>query len=787
MALPTAFRLSFFVTLALACTCLTIAETFFLHWMSYFLIGAFAFLIAAYYGEGRWVLSADGANRLGMVIAIAAAFWILYNLPRSEEDLIAGGVPWPAGLLPHLGPVLIVLLLVKLFRPKRLADFWAIQTIGLMMVTLACVLAAESLFGLVLIVYFAALLWTLALFYLIRQEALSRGPDHENRTLFGALDGQPPLPLPWTRLGLGRVLRWTAGVVVFGLVLFFIAPRQPNMQWAPKLLTNAIKATARTGVDEGMDLNRMGKIELSDEPAFEVQAMDVNGPKTDLDAETRWFVQTLDYYARGRWLNWTHGATPPNLTWGLSPKPDPLARPSEEGIFPPHQPPKDMKGPPAFYLYFRVRIQAAGGLVLAEPMQGSRLGLYPHLSDYPMEASLFFHQIGTDTILSGPLGRRRTYQYGQVVPKPATEDLVPAKEIHPRYPQFLTSQDVPESITEWVRGLLGTLPDLKEDERRLDEKGHVPLAAQQKVARALSRYLTQSGHFGYSLELRRRQMSIDPLADFLLNVKEGHCERFAGGLTLMLRSVGIPARIIRGYRGHEPFFDPGQYLVRQNQAHSWVQALVEQGRTDQGPSYAWLTLDPTPSSELAERSFLGWFRWIFERWTDGDQVWRAYVLDFNADSQRRTFDLLRERYLPESPRAALRSIALLAVALGGAYVALALWRRWSRKRARAGNEAGLSLAATGTGFYAVFLQVMERRLNLRPQPGQTPQEFGLVVRGQLEQLALAPLSVMIPQELITLLYQARFGGHVLSPEQQEEAGRRTTELEAELQKALAAN
>ena len=60
-----------------------------------------------------------------------------------------------------------------------------------------------------------------------------------------------------------------------------------------------MKGSLRTGLESGMDLNRVGKIEMSDEPAFEVEARNAHGPKADLAPETRWFVQTLDYYFQG--------------------------------------------------------------------------------------------------------------------------------------------------------------------------------------------------------------------------------------------------------------------------------------------------------------------------------------------------------------------------------------------------------------------------------------------------------------------------------------------------------
>src|SRR5262249_59177878 len=73
--------------------------------------------------------------------------------------------------------------------------------------------------------------------------------------------------------------------------------------------------------------------------------------------------------------------------------------------------------------------------------------------------------------------------------------------------------------------------------------------------------------------LRRVYPTLAPTLDFLWNIKQGHCHRYAGGLTLMLRSLGIPARIVKGFRGADALGD-GTYAVRQSHAHSWVEVLL---------------------------------------------------------------------------------------------------------------------------------------------------------------------------------------------------------------------
>ena len=419
------------------------------------------------------------------------------------------------------------------------------------------------------------------------------------------------------------------------------------------------------------------------------------------------------------------------------------------------------------YLYFKVRLAAAGGLVLAEPLTGTRLGINPQLGDNVVQASLFFRQIGADSVIASPHGRRRLYQYGQVVARPDDADRTPAPDVNAKYKQFLLNQEVPEPIVLWVRDLLAQLPDLADGERALDASGRLPSAAHAKVAQALSRYLTQSGEFGYSLDLHRYQMNLDPLADFLLNVKEGHCERFAGGLNLMLRALGIPARVVKGYRGLEPLED-GHYLVRQRHAHSWVQALMQ---GEKGPY--WLTLDPTPSTERTVKPLFSWLGWLFQRWSQSDNVWRNLIMDYNADQQIAVLDLLEREFMPDDFGTPVALVLVPGAVLAGGYGALRLWRR--RKRRTAAPVCALDYASVGLGFYPRFLKLCRHRLHLQPGPGQTPREFGLVASVQLSDGDTD--CAAIPSILVDLLYRARCGGEPLSAAEERAANELVDKLE----------
>ena len=76
------------------------------------------------------------------------------------------------------------------------------------------------------------------------------------------------------------------------------------------------------------------------------------------------------------------------------------------------------------------------------------------------------------------------------------------------------------------------------------------------------------------------------LADFL-SQKKGFCQQFASLMAVMLRSIGIPARIGLGFTQGDPVAnETGTYIVHGHDYHSWVEVPFE--------GYGWLTFDPTP-------------------------------------------------------------------------------------------------------------------------------------------------------------------------------------------------
>ena len=196
----------------------------------------------------------------------------------------------------------------------------------------------------------------------------------------------------------------------------------------------------------------------------------------------------------------------------------------------------------------------------------------------------------------------------------------------------------------------------------------------ERVGRALTDYLAHSGEYGYTLDLRRQDTSLDPVMDFLVNVKQGHCERFASALALMLRSQGIPARVVVGFLGAAELGN-GVYVVRENQAHAWVEMLAPERKDREPPAPPngvrpyhppdWLTLDPTPAGDATPPPYSLWDWWQDGERT-GQQLWGGMVVNYNADEQAGLWATLQSpRFLNGLYRAGLALPALAGVAAAG--------------------------------------------------------------------------------------------------------------------------
>lgn len=203
----------------------------------------------------------------------------------------------------------------------------------------------------------------------------------------------------------------------------------------------------------------------------------------------------------------------------------------------------------------------------------------------------------------------------------------------------------------------------------------------------------------------RAPLREDPVRWFLFRSREGHCEFFASSMVLLLRTLGIPARLQAGFAGGEPDGEGG-FLVRDSNAHAWVVAFVH-GR--------WRVFDPTPPEGrpgIAPGGGPGVLGWGWKRL---ESTWDRWVLTFSMADQ---IELARDAL---DAAAAVRGFPLrVAGALAG-FLALVVL---VRARGKAAPPAPAAAEPSGPVAHALRgLMRSASRRGVPVPPDTTPRAF----------------------------------------------------------------
>jgi hypothetical protein len=162
-------------------------------------------------------------------------------------------------------------------------------------------------------------------------------------------------------------------------------------------------------------------------------------------------------------------------------------------------------------------------------------------------------------------------------------------------------------------------------ERIVDLAKRIVISANtdEKRAVAIEKYLRNN--YTYSLSMSSPPAGMTPIDNFLFNTKKGFCEHYATSMVLMLRGLGIPSRIVTGFLGGEKNEYGGYVIVRQSNAHSWVEALI---------GNMWTRFDPTPAVSVSRPSAVALI-------LDAVKMnWSRYVVGFSSIDQKRILDTL---------------------------------------------------------------------------------------------------------------------------------------------------
>lgn len=297
------------------------------------------------------------------------------------------------------------------------------------------------------------------------------------------------------------------------------------------------------------------------------------------------------------------------------------------------------------------------------------------------------------------------------------------------------------------------------------------------MARKIEHHLHEN--YGYTLDLTRQEPG-DPVADFLFNVRRGHCEYFASAMVLLLRTRGVPARLVNGFQMGEYIRSADVFTVRQSDAHSWVEVYFV--------GHGWVAFEPTPDAGLS-RYDPGWLGLLRQYREALEMFWLENVIGFDTakqiammvevrqrialyqreqsfrwdewqfDLDRQTLDDLKreigwsaitETKWGEAIQGSLPSLLvdllLLFLLLALALLAHRLIKRHWRNRMKSDAAGGALI------FYRQMLKYLARR-GYHRSANQTPSEFaaGVDMPGVLE---------------LTRLYErARLGAHPLKDDE----------------------
>ncbi len=280
--------------------------------------------------------------------------------------------------------------------------------------------------------------------------------------------------------------------------------------------------------------------------------------------------------------------------------------------------------------------------------------------------------------------------------------------------------------------------------RQLAQQWKEQYADPQQLIQVAMNYFREQP-FYYTL--RPPPLSTEGIDDFLFTTRAGFCAHYASSLAFLLRSAGIPTRLVTGYLGGEYHATEGYVSVHQFDAHAWVEAWLPGGWQRLDPTLmvapdrvtmgldelmrdqGFLAQDPLSLARYRQIPLLNDLRLLL---ADLDYQWTVWILNYNSSAQQ---DLLK-RWLADGlgGRIALMvggSLLAILIACGIGWLyrprqrrdpLLQLYQQACQRLARSGwprqvNETPLQyvaqLARYGHPAAATMRQLTLRYLQLR--------------------------------------------------------------------------
>ncbi len=607
---------------------------------------------------------------------------------------------------------LVFVMLVRLYSATTDRDALFLAMLSFAAMLAASILTVDTSF---LILFFIFMLFGVAAFIGLELRRAANG------TIASPFGRQPAEERRLSRALSFAALSVALGSIILGGVLFFVFPRFT----AGYLGRAGMQPSLMTGFSDNIELGQIGEIKKNSEVVMRVKTgKPVSYPML------RWRGIALTDFDGKRWSN------PERRNETLPAHPDGWIFLGDAGQA------ATLGTTGLHYTVFLQPIATSAIFTAAEPisLRGSFSADNSDLNSY-----IFRDSTGS---LFNPFHNISAVRYTAVslLPKIDGKALRAASDVYP-----------PSILEEYLQ-----LPP------RLDAR--IPELASQMTARANSSYDKARAiedflrsRFGYTLNLVGKPGD-DPLANFLFVTRAGHCEYFASAMTILLRTLDIPAREVNGFLPGEYNDLAGDYIVRASDAHSWVEVYF--------PGSGWVTFDPTPpatdNSGLLSRlaKYIDWIELSWNEWVInydfGHQVQMAQNLQRSSrswtESLRGWFERAqvynRQRLKTMQLRHGILglmlpvALILLLVALRYDLIGKAMRRLrlyWNLHT----PESAQANPLLASRLYAELLRQLERHGFAR-RATQTPLEFAVSVQTP----ALAPAV----SEFTRIYSTARYGG-----------------------------
>ena len=465
----------------------------------------------------------------------------------------------------------LLLLVLRLYSAKRNRDFVFLAVLAFLMILAAAVLTVNSTFVFLFAVFMLAAVITFILLEMRR--SLETATIH-GREPNASVQHQMAASL----FSISPILMVL--ILAGATVVFFILPRLSGGY----LSAYARSGELSSGFSNHVELGRIGQIQQSNAVAMHIQ---VAGDKKGI-YDLKWRGVALNNFDGRVWSNTLEQRPAPRLDRSTFM----LAEPSA----PINILPTEASLPVSPAIHYRVLLEPIGTNVF-------------FLAPEPQTLAGNYDRVGID-------------QGGAVYNLDAE---------HPTA-RYEAESRLPRVKPELLRAISGFYPSQIQEiylqlPRHLDPR--IPELARSITsgttndydrASSIERFLATN--YGYTLQLGTR-IPRDPLAYFLFDRREGHCEYFASSMAVLLRTIGIPSRVVNGFRSGEFNDVTSQYIVRARNAHSWVEAYF--------PGYGWVSFDPTPGAPFAAHP--GWSRAML--YLDAVQsFWREWIINYDFTHQR---------------------------------------------------------------------------------------------------------------------------------------------------------